>query len=74
MPSRGTVKLSDLMMAMRFLGVREADDPSAIMSIHIDRLTVTVNTPSLDENGNRFIASPQDPAIDTVHYRIENDL
>lgn len=74
MPSNGTVKLTELMMVLRFLGITEAEDASNILSIHIDPLTVSIEMPSKDEDGRSFVTGDRSLATDTVLYKIDNDL
>ena len=67
------MKLSDLLMALRFLGVREAEeDPIRIREIHIENGVMNVVVYALNDEGQRFAAN-NEVVTETRAYEIELD-
>jgi len=67
------MKLSDLLLALRFLGVREAEeDPIRIREIYIENGVMNVVVYALNDEGQRFAAN-NEIVTETRAYEIELD-
>jgi hypothetical protein len=68
------MKLSDVLMALRFLGGKEANEVEYLKTITISRGVMRVETYSKDENGIRFMDHELgEAATDVKIYIIDQD-